>query len=204
MDGSRLRALVLSIAAAAGTVVIPATDAAASGGGGCGAPVTDASGAEITISNFCFSPTVARVQPGGVVTFRNDDPFAHTVLGANGVWGSFAALRHGDEVTYRLERPGVYPYVCTFHPGMVGVIVVGSGDGPGAAGLSMTARGPVVKVLAPPASEATDPPSDAALISPASATIETGSWPWPAIAIVALGVLALAIVGLVRDRRHRA
>ena len=60
------------------------------------------------------------------------------VLGANGIWGSYDALKRNAEATYEFAEPGVYPYVCTWHPGMVGVIVVG--DGAGGAGARSTRR----------------------------------------------------------------
>jgi plastocyanin len=42
--------------------------ALASGGGGCGRPVSDDEGTRVAIRNFCFGPTVLRVEPGETVT----------------------------------------------------------------------------------------------------------------------------------------
>lgn len=125
--------------------------AGASGGGGCGRPVSDARGATVAIKDFCFLPTILRVHPGQAVTFANRDGFSHVVLGANAVWGSFSQVRPHRHVTYRFTRPGVYPYVCTFHPGMVGAVVVGGGAGHGEATAAVTAAGPVVAVDHPAA-----------------------------------------------------
>jgi plastocyanin len=193
-------ALVVAAGAAA---VIPAP-ALASGGGGCGDPITDAPGTEVTIHNYCFSPTVLRVEPGQVVTFKNLDPFAHTVMGANAVWGSYEMLKRNHEASYSLLRPGVYPYVCTYHVGMVGVIVVGSGSGPGAAGLTITSDGPVQRVL-PNATGPTAPTSPENLpTTSASSTLGTDAGPWPAIALTSLGLLvAVASAAVVRERRRR-
>jgi plastocyanin len=116
----------------------------ASGGGGCGRPVTDARGVMISIRSFCFTPTILRIRPGQTVTWTNRDGFPHTVIGANAVWGSFGALGHREQVTYRFPRPGVYPYVCTFHPGMVGAVVVGPGNAVGAARTTTLATGPIL------------------------------------------------------------
>jgi plastocyanin len=115
--------------------------AGASGGGGCGGPVTDGAGTTVEIKDFCFGPTILRVPTGETITFVNRDPFPHTVLGANGAWGSYDALKHGREATYGFSEAGVYPYVCTWHPGMVGAVVVG--DGVGGAIDTTTAAGPV-------------------------------------------------------------
>ena len=117
----------------------------ASGGGGCGQAVTDSTGTRVHIESFCFGPTITRVQPGAEVTFTNLDPVAHSVLGANGSWGGYDALKENRSVTYLFAEAGVYPYVCTFHIGMVGVVVVGDGIG-GAIG-NTTKDGPVTKVV---------------------------------------------------------
>jgi plastocyanin len=129
-----------------GTLALPPALASASGGGGCGQAVTDEAGSAVGIRDFCFAPTILRVQPGTVVTFVNRDPVPHTVLGANGSWGSYDTLRRRAGLTLRFTEPGVYPYVCTYHVGMLGAVVVGDGVG-GAIGTT-TAAGPVVPVSA--------------------------------------------------------
>jgi plastocyanin len=117
--------------------------AGASGGGGCGGPVTDGAGTTVEIEDFCFGPTILRVAPGESVTFVNLDRSPHTVLGANATWGGYDALKKGHEATYEFAEAGVFPYVCTWHPGMVGAIVVG--DGAGGAIETATADGPVTR-----------------------------------------------------------
>jgi plastocyanin len=138
----RAPAMAAVFVLAAGLTLVPGI-AAASGGGGCGGPVTDEAGTSVDISEFCFTPTILRAAPGDVVTFTNLDRSRHTVLGANGIWGSYDAMRRGVEATYEFAEPGVYPYVCTWHPGMIGVVVVG--DGAGGAIDTTTAAGPVTQ-----------------------------------------------------------
>jgi plastocyanin len=111
-----------------GALVLLPGVASASGGGGCGQPVTDATASGVDIEDFCFSPTIVRIGVGDAVTFTNVDPFPHSVLGANATWGDYAGFKK-KSVTYRFSEPGVYPYVCTYHLGMVGVVVVGDGVG---------------------------------------------------------------------------
>src|SRR5687768_4698832 len=120
--------------------------AGASGGGGCGGPVTDGAGTTVEIEDFCFGPTILRVAPGESVTFVNLDRSPHTVLGANATWGGYDALKKGHEATYEFAEAGVFPYVCTWHPGMVGAIVVG--DGAGGAIETSTADGPITRTSA--------------------------------------------------------
>ena len=78
--------IVLGLVPAIGGIAV------ASGGGGCGKAVTDEASSRIAIHNFCFGPTIARVRPGTTVMFVNRDGFSHTVLGANGSWGSFGQI----------------------------------------------------------------------------------------------------------------
>ena len=121
----RTRSALLGIGLLTCFMFVP-SNASASGGGGCGRPVTDGSGTTISIRQFCFGPTILRIAPGATVTWINKDLFPHTVVGANAVWGDFSPLKRHAQVTYRFVRSGVYPYVCTYHPGMVGAV---RGDG---------------------------------------------------------------------------
>lgn len=161
--------------------------ASASGGGGCGRPVTDAKGTGVDIRNYCFSPTILRVSTGETVTFTNVDPVPHSVLGANATWGDYAGFKKRS-VMYRFSEPGVYPYVCTYHVGMVGAVVVGDGVG-GAIGTS-TADGPVTKV---DASDLEFENTSAVDQEPS----EAGEG-WPAIAAAAIVAGGLAVIAVRR------
>ena len=189
--GRRPKAFAVVGAVLLGALVLLPGVASASGGGGCGQPVTDATASGVEIEDFCFSPTIVRVGVGDAVTFTNVDPFPHSVLGANATWGDYAGFKK-NSVTYRFSEPGVYPYVCTYHLGMVGVVVVGNGVG-GAIGTS-TADGPVTKVNA----------SDLALEN-TSAVDEPSETNWPvfvaAAFAIAVGAFALTVV---RRRRSPA
>jgi len=189
--GRRPKAFAVVGAVLLGALVLLPGVASASGGGGCGQPVTDATASGVDIEDFCFSPTIVRVGVGDAVTFTNVDPFPHSVLGANATWGDYAGFKR-NSVTYRFSEPGVYPYVCTYHLGMVGVVVVGNGVG-GAIGTS-TADGPVTKVDA----------SDLALEN-TSAVDEPSETNWPvfvaAAFAIAVGAFALTVV---RRRRSPA
>jgi plastocyanin len=171
---------------ACGAMSIPAW---ASGGGGCGRPVTDARGSQVRIKQFCFTPTVLHIRRGQAVRFTNLDLFPHTVQGASVSWGSWDALGGDRSVTYTFKRSGVYPYVCTVHPGMVGAIVVGTGNGPGGAGLTTTERGPVIQGT----------PARASLVR---ASIDGGSnGPWPVTTFVGFGMFAVAGAALLLRRK---
>ena len=108
-------------------IMVVSHPALASGGGGCGEPITEAAGTEVAIEEFCFEPSVLYVAPGDEVTWTNGDPTRHNVLGSNAAWGSYESLRRNATTTNVFSRAGVYPYVCTWHPGMSGAVVVGDG-----------------------------------------------------------------------------
>jgi plastocyanin len=153
--------------------VIPTVHASASGGGGCGAPVSEEAGDAVAIRQFCFEPTVLVAPVGTEVTFVNQDGFPHDVLGANGSWGSFGRIGRGKSASYAFDRPGVYPYVCTWHPGMVGAVVVEEAAG---AAVSST---PVARMA------------------------ETGgSGPWKPLAVAAGGLVLLVVMGTAGLRRR--
>jgi plastocyanin len=164
----------------------------ASGGGGCGGPVTETAGTRVAIRDYCFSPTILRVEPGQEVVFDNRDAFTHNVLGANGIWGSYTALKGHRADTYRFTEPGVYPYVCLFHPGMVGAIVVGNGVGNGFE--ATTAAGPVAQT-APDLERAAN-------VFPADGERERG--PWTFVVIAGAAAAFAAAGGAIALRRRRA
>lgn len=187
------------MSAAAGLVVLGAAVlvpvlgeglASASGGGGCGRPVTDAKGTRVDIRGYCFSPTILRVSTGDAVTFTNIDPVPHSVLGANATWGDYSGLKK-KSVTYRFSEPGVYPYVCTYHLGMVGAVVVG--DGVGGAIDTSTAHGPVTKV------DASDLGLENTSAVGGQSSEANGGWLVAVAFLIAAGSFALIVV-----RRRRA
>jgi plastocyanin len=173
------------------TLVVPVAPAnAGGGGGGChGQVATSARTTRIGIESNCFTPTLARVPVGVKVTWINEDPYAHTVTGASGSWGSYAELLNGKTSTMRFTRAGAYPYFCAFHPGMVGTVLVGDANGPGTA--NVLAGGSVVEEVN---TEQAQP-----IASKAPARRRTA---WPAIALPVGTVAALAGFGF--GRRARA
>lgn len=181
------------VLALAGALVLAPSAASASGGGGCGGPVTDAAGPTVDIQGNCFSPTILRAGTGDVVTFANADPVPHTVLGANGAWGGYDTLKSGRAATFTFAEPGVYPYVCTVHPGMVGTIVVG--DGVGGAIDTTTAAGPV----APGTSASTLGTVPAV----SSIRVELDGGVWPLLALGAMGAIVGALAATIVIVRRR-
>ena len=105
-------------------VMAVAASASAGGGGGCHETrTTAASGTSVEVGKNCFGPTVLRVALGETVTWKNFDPYVHTITAAGGVFDHEVGA--GDSYTYTFGSAGVYPYYCLLHPRMAGAIVVG-------------------------------------------------------------------------------
>jgi plastocyanin len=102
----------------------------ASAGGGChggtGTP-SAASAAVVKIDGCTFLPTIDQVPVGATVTFLNSADVPHDVTGRSGSWGS-QTLESGGSYAHRFTEAGMYPYSCSLHPGMAGVVVVGPTD----------------------------------------------------------------------------
>lgn len=168
-------------------MAMPLAPSAASGGGGCGGPVTSERGTEIAIDAFCFTPTVLHAEVGDTVTWSNMERVPHNVAGANMAWGSFESFRKRTPMRYSFDAPGVYSYVCTIHPGMVGTVVVGN---PQAGDTNATNGIRRIRTVSATQSEPvqTRETSDGAVL-------------WVAAAAVAVGGASL-VVGRVRRRRR--
>ena len=166
-------------------LVAPAIPAAA--GGGCHRGVTQGEGDTVELVEACFSPTTLRIQPGDAVTFVNRDAMIHNVGG--NLWGHFDDLNPGDRFTATFDEAGIYPFACSYHPGMTGAVVVGEGLGVG--------NGETVAVASSSGPEPS-PVVRVRTVQASSAPVATG---WVAGSVIGLG-LGLGI-GLMIRRRTR-
>jgi plastocyanin len=97
-------------------------------------PRSEEAATQIKVAPCAFGPTVAHVAVGATVTFFNGPDFTHLITGANAEWGSRdVEMQPNQEVSYRFDNPGIYPYACALHRGMSGAIVVGDVAAPAAA-----------------------------------------------------------------------
>ena len=100
-------------------------------GGGChftgtSEPLTsEASSTVVKMDGCTYAPTVTRVPIGAEVRFLNSSTTYHDVTGRNHEWGT-DVLDAGEEFRHRFAAAGVYPYSCSLHPGMAGVVIVGA------------------------------------------------------------------------------
>ncbi|MDQ3645619.1 MAG: hypothetical protein M3345_01635 [Actinomycetota bacterium] len=192
----RARSSILMVACTLALVWLPS---GATAGGFCrgGGPegFTNAKGTVVEMKDYCFSPTVLRVEAGETVTFLNADPAIHGVGGAAGSFGdAHEEIAVDGRVTYRFDEEGVFPYTCIFHPGMTGAVVVGDGKGKVAA-RSAT----VVPPVPPDANSAEGLPA-----APASTTKPAGANSAPLALALGIAVILLisAIAALHSARRE--
>jgi plastocyanin len=101
------------VAAAATSDVTPGSEGAA----------TPADAGPVAIADFTFTPPTIEVPVGGSVVWTNNDAQQHTATSA----GNFdaGAIQPGGTATVAFESAGTFAYICSFHPFMMGTVVVG-------------------------------------------------------------------------------
>jgi len=89
-------------------------------------PTASAATADVRIRDFAFGPTYTRVEPGDSVRWTQIGSF-HTVTSRAGSPERFdsGTLSTGQEFLRAFPVAGRYPYHCTIHPEMRGVVQVG-------------------------------------------------------------------------------
>jgi plastocyanin len=119
-----MRRIVLAIALAAlGGLAMSGQTAA---GGGCHNEATPLEGTspDVRIDKCQFQSAILRVPVGTTVTWTNDDFLPHVVSGTG--WGrAQSMLMTGDSFARAFTEAGAFPYTCSLHPGMNGVVLVG-------------------------------------------------------------------------------
>ena len=149
-------------------------------------PRTEGTDSQIKVMPCAFAPTVTRVPVGTTVDFFSGSDVVHLITGANQEWGSRdVELEPERTVSYRFDKPGIYPYACALHRGMSGAIVVGDG----------------LAAAAPAAAPGTEDPTAVAATAPASSSGAAGAEVRPLVAIGAIAaVLAIGVLLAVRRR----
>ncbi len=75
--------------------------------------------------SYLFQPSTIKVTAGATVTWHNSDNFTHDVHLMGPINWHSDPLKPGDSTTYTFTQPGVYPYLCDFHPNdMKGTVTV--------------------------------------------------------------------------------
>jgi plastocyanin len=76
----------------------------------------------VTIEGMHFSPAQMKLKRGDKVVWQNKDLVPHTATASRRF--DSGSIAPGTSWSRTFAAPGRYDYVCTFHPGMKGVLVV--------------------------------------------------------------------------------
>jgi plastocyanin len=76
---------------------------------------------QVSMRNLQFYPVTIKVKNGDVVEWKNDDLVPHTATAASFDSGTIVS---GQSWRRTFTYAGNFPYVCTFHPQMKGVVIV--------------------------------------------------------------------------------
>lgn len=90
-----------------------------------GGPATSpaVAGSTITISGMAFGDPLT-VSPGATITIVNKDTVEHSVTSKPDA-GFSTDIDGGEQKTFTAPtQPGVYPFVCKYHPNMKGTLTV--------------------------------------------------------------------------------
>ena len=154
-----MTASIIVAAALPGTVIGAANNTSA-GAAGATKPASAAPAStgktktvEIKVAEMSFTPAMATANVGDTISWVNVGKIAHTVTAKDGSFDK-TPIAPGERFNYVLRKEGSFPYVCTYHPGMDAMLMVG----PALAG-----------VVVPGAAEAKTKPDSPAPVSTGSA-----------------------------------
>jgi len=83
---------------------------------------------EVHATGFLFDPDEATITAGDSITWTNDDKILHTITAGTpetpGAGFDRELDGQGTSTAIRFDEPGEYPYFCSRHPHMRGVVRV--------------------------------------------------------------------------------
>jgi plastocyanin len=107
--------------------------AAPAPGGGAGAVKPDkpaaaltgrAKGVSVDVKDNPFAPAMIQAKVGQKITWSLRGQISHTVTASQGAKFDSGPLSPGQSFSYTPKKAGTIQYLCSFHQGMVGTIVV--------------------------------------------------------------------------------
>jgi plastocyanin len=81
---------------------------------------TDSNLVVVSMKDLAYAPTTITALVGDRVAWANNDIFLHSATTPD----FDVVLKPGASGGVRLKKPGVISYICRYHPGMKGQIVV--------------------------------------------------------------------------------
>lgn len=104
------------------TTTAASTTAATTAAGTTAAEVNTAKN-EISIKGNAFDPDNLSIKVGNIVTWTNNDSYAHTVKALKGEFDS-GNMASGGTFSLTFTNEGTYEYICGIHTFMKGTITV--------------------------------------------------------------------------------
>ena len=86
-------------------------------------PVPSPGANEVWMQNTTFVPSQKTISVGTTITWTNKDTADHDVSSNTGVFSS-PTMGKNATFSYTFNTKGTYNYVCVFHSGMTGTIIV--------------------------------------------------------------------------------
>lgn len=77
----------------------------------------------VSVKDNLFQPDSLTVQQGGSVRWTNDGKIVHSVVQDSGKWQS-PLMSPTTWFDVRFDSLGTFPYHCSLHPEMTGIIIV--------------------------------------------------------------------------------
>jgi plastocyanin len=79
---------------------------------------------EVDVKDNVFAPATIHAKVGQKITWNMRGQVAHTVTATEGATFDSGALSPGASFSYTTKKAGTISYLCSFHQGMTGEIVV--------------------------------------------------------------------------------
>lgn len=81
---------------------------------------------KVGISDFAFSPATITIHSGDTITWTNNDSAVHNAASTASAPTAFQTkdLNQGETDSVTFTKPGTYAYICSYHPGMKGKVIV--------------------------------------------------------------------------------
>jgi plastocyanin len=125
-------AAVAALSAVALVVLGVSVGTASGSGGGSASPAAGGSGpvVKVLIKNFKFIPDNPDVKPGERIEVTNEDSVAHSLTAGqsptdNNLFTTGLIGLNKSMIITAPKKPGMYPFYCTVHHFMTGMLIVG-------------------------------------------------------------------------------
>ena len=79
---------------------------------------------DVSVKDNLFAPAIIHAKVGQKITWNLRGQISHTVTASQGAKFDSGPLSPGQSFSYTPKKAGTIQYLCSFHQGMVGTIVV--------------------------------------------------------------------------------